>query len=75
MVFLPWFGGGGAETTASGSEEDVVDVVAVVVVVVGESRRRRDVQLHGAARERLLRALAGTDISELKIGAFRLGSG
>lgn len=54
--------------------EDIVDVVVVVVVVAvaavavgmtgeGETTRSLDVQLHGAARERLLRALAGTAVS------------
>ena len=37
-----------------------------------ERTRRRDVQLHGAARDRLLRALAGTDISGRNIGLLLL---
>lgn len=36
--------------------------------VVGLRRRRQEAQLHGAARDRLLRALAGTDMSGWKIG-------
>lgn len=54
-------------------DDDTVDVVVVGVGVVfvmaweGETTRRRDVQLHGAARERLLRALAGTVVSGRKI--------
>lgn len=46
----------------------------IVVVVDGESTRRREVQLHGAVRERLLRALPGTVISGLKMWLFRLFS-
>lgn len=37
--------------------------------VAGEERsRRREAHLHGAARERLLRALPGTETSDEKIG-------
>ncbi|QHN87662.1 uncharacterized protein DS421_16g557060 [Arachis hypogaea] len=56
-------------TITSGSDDD--DVVGVGV---GESTSRREVQLHGGTRDRLLRALAGTDTSELNIGLFLLGS-
>src|SRR5262245_2358274 len=41
-------------------------------VVAGEERRRREAQLHGAVRERLLRALPGTETSEGKIGDAEL---
>ena len=39
----------------------------------GERRRRREDQSQGAARERLLRALPGTDTSVMKIGAWARG--
>jgi len=50
--------------TTSVSEDDVV----------GDRTRRRDAQLHGGPRDLLLRALAGTDTSELNIGLFLVGS-
>lgn len=63
-VFFPVVDGGGngdagpLETTSDCSEDDVG----------WERRRRREVQLHGAARDRLLLALAGTETSGLNIG-------
>lgn len=41
-------------------------------VASGERTERRDFQLHGAARERLLRAFPGTDSSGWNFGLFRL---
>lgn len=58
------------------SDED--DMSCIVVVFIGEfgvllgelgdTTSKRDAQLPGAMRDRLLRALAGTDMSGLKIG-------
>ena len=62
--FLPeWFWGGGWNGTTMSSSEDEV---------VGLRTRRREAQLHDAARDRLLLALAGTDISGWKIGLLLL---
>lgn len=63
-VFFPELGWLAGDATISGSDDEVV----------GERTRRREAQLHGAARERLLRALAGTETSGWKIGLLLLGA-
>lgn len=63
-VFLPTVdaaGGSGCGSETTTSDDSGEDSV-------GERRRRREVQLQGAARDRLLRALAGTNMSGLNIG-------
>jgi hypothetical protein len=57
IVFFPELGCWVEPGIISGSDDEVV----------GESTRSREAQLPGAARDRLLRALAGTAISGLNI--------
>lgn len=57
------------------SDSDSDDIVKEGPVLVGETTSSLEVQLHGAARERLVRALPGTDMSVLKIGLLARLSG